>query len=69
MKKAGTGFVILAALIVAAVFIASTYIVMVLVNTVLGQYNIELLELRTAAAITAFLWIFGGAVRSGNSKD
>lgn len=68
MKKSGTAFIILAALIVAAIFIASTYIVMALVNTVLAQYNIELLELRSAAATTAFLWIFGGAVRSG-SKD
>lgn len=69
MKKAGTGFIIIAALIVAAIFITSTYIVMILANTVLDQYNVELLELRTAAAITSFIWIFGIAVRAGNSKD
>lgn len=68
IKSASVGFVLLAIVIVVALFLLSALITMWLVNIVLGQYDIELLNYGSAMAITALLWGLGGASKI-NGKD
>jgi len=69
IKSASVGFVLVAIAIVVALFLLSALVLMWLVNVVLGQYEAELLTYGSSLAITALLWLFGGALGLRNGKD
>lgn len=63
MEKSGILFVVLAVIIVAGLFFGSAWLLMTLVNVIIGQYNGTLLTYQSAVAANLLLWVFGGAVR------
>lgn len=67
--KLGLGTVVLAALIVFGIFLAASFVLMLLVNIVLNQYNAEPLQYGSAMAVVLLLGIFGGAIRGSKSYN
>lgn len=57
MKTLGTSaaFAVIAAIIVAAIFLGLSFLVMLLTNVILNQYGAEALEYRSAMAATLLI--------------
>jgi hypothetical protein len=68
-KKTGLGVLVGAVILIALIFLASSFVLMQLVNVVLGHYDIKLLDLGVAMAINAILWIYGGVMGQISSKS
>ncbi len=60
MKFSG---ILIAIVLVLALFALAAFIIMLVGNVVLGYYNVKVLDYPTALAVTLLLSIFGGAVR------
>jgi len=67
MKKLTIGTIILAAVLILFIFLAASFVLMVLTNVVLNQYSAEPLTISSAMAIVGILSIFGGAIRNNNN--
>lgn len=61
--------IVLIVLIVLALFFISSLALMWLVNIVLTHYGALNLDYQSALAITAILWLFGGAIRGTSNSN
>jgi hypothetical protein len=70
MKSLTVGFVLLGIIIVAGLFLLSSWILMLLVNVPLAHYDAKLLDFGSAMAIDGLIWLgyIGGNVK-GSTKD
>ncbi len=66
--KLTIGTMLVAALIILAVFLAVSFVVMLLANVVLGHYDIKLLDYPTALAVTLLSIILFGGSRLGSNN-
>jgi small-conductance mechanosensitive channel len=69
MKSATVGVVLLAVAFFIVVFLAVSFLVMLLANVVLGHYDVKLLDYGTALAVTALSTLLFGGSRVGNSSS